>query len=220
MVDVLAWIGLGGVVATAGGGLEQFAVRTGLGVLFGCVMAFGVRPIIARACPDGMPVAGMSVLALGCAAFTELIGLHAIFGALAAGLVMPRGVALDGIEGFTTHIGLPAFFADLGLHIDLRPLLGAGGVAMTASVIGFAVAGKVGATVVTALLQGCDRASAFALAAMMNCRGLTELVVLSVGRSLGLISTEFYGALVVMALCTSAATGPILRRLARASNRS
>ncbi|MFI9504220.1 cation:proton antiporter [Nocardia sp. NPDC052566] len=214
VVDVLAWLALGGVVAAArDGGLGPFGLRVGLATAFGLLMGFGVRPIVHRVFAKGMPVAPMLAIALVCGAATDLLGLHAIFGALAAGLIMPRGVGLQSVDGFTTHVGLPAFFAALGLHTDLRPLLGASGVALTLAVIGCAVTGKFAGTTVTALALGFGRFDAVALGTMMNCRGLTELVVLSVGHSLGLIGADMFGALVVMALVTTAVTGPLLSRL-------
>ncbi|MGC7098336.1 cation:proton antiporter [Amycolatopsis lurida] len=157
----------------------------------------------------------MVVLACAGAGATDAIGLHAAFGAFLTGVAVGRSLPrLDPAE-LVAPLGsalVPLYFVLIGRTIEL------GGldlllVAETAVVIAVAVLGKCGGAYLGARLAGRPPHAAAVFAALMNTRGVTELVFLSIGLSLGVIDSAIYTAMVVMALVTTAMTGPLLNRL-------
>lgn len=149
---------------------------------------------------------------------TEALGVHLIFGAFLWGLAMPRNdefqqwLALR-LETVVVRLLLPLFFAISGLNTRLEGLNTAALLLATALVVAVAVAGKFCGTSLVARLSGVPPREAQALGWLMNTRGLTELVVLNVGLSLGVITQELFTMGVVMALITTAMAGPLLSRL-------
>jgi Kef-type K+ transport system membrane component KefB len=122
----------------------------------------------------------------------------------------------EGLQETTTSISrffLPLFFVTAGLQVDVHltiPMLG-----LLAVILLFAMGGKLSGTYATARLTGLPSKSSAILAILMNTRGLTELIVLKTGLELGLLDRDLYSTMVVMALMTTVATGPLLnlRRL-------
>jgi Kef-type K+ transport system membrane component KefB len=146
--------------------------------------------------------------------YTETIGLHSIFGPFVLGLALPRHRPT--IELITTRLAdtssallLPAFFVIAGMAVDVPGLAPVDLLVLLGTVV-VAVAGKVFSTVLPARLCGMGRRDAWTLGVLLNTRGLTELVVLSVGLSLGLLHPHLYTILVVTAVLTTVATGPLL----------
>ncbi|MFF1325783.1 cation:proton antiporter [Streptomyces chartreusis] len=227
VADVTAWCLLALVLAIAGGGsLMAAAVTVGWVVLFGLVVWCVVRPLLVRLLgtqrPEGPMAAARTasivlVTVLLCALATEQIGVHALFGAVAAGLVMPRTEAVEQIawrvEGLTSWMLLPSFFMAVGLSTRLGAVDGAIGWLVCLAVLAAAAASKFVATVVPARLLRFSWRESAQLGAMMNCRGLTELIILNTGLAAGLLSPALFAMLVVMALATTAMTGPLLRRM-------
>ncbi|MFI9804309.1 cation:proton antiporter [Streptomyces sp. NPDC052301] len=223
IVDIVAWTALAGVQASlgAGGG----AWRVALMVPFALALVFVVRPWLKRRLrrDDGRSArtpwwsAQMLIGALLCGAATEAMGMHYIFGAFLFGVVVPNDRA-ERLRGdlvqhtrTVTSVLLPVYFVVAGLKVDLRGF----GWAQTAelgAVMVVAVAGKFGGTYLAARLTGLPGRPSAALAALMNTRGLTELVILGVGLQAGLLDGDLYSLLVVMALVTTAMTGPLLIR--------
>ncbi|MFC7650467.1 cation:proton antiporter [Streptosporangium lutulentum] len=149
---------------------------------------------------------------------TDQIGVHPAFGAFLFGVAAPR--ALPAVERSAARIHavvlpllLPLFFADIGLHTDFSTLL-AGQWGWGAAILAVAVIGKWGGAASAARLTGSDWRWSAALGTLMNCRGLTELVVLGIGLQIGVISKTLFTLLVVMTVITTVATTPILRRVA------
>ena len=222
--DVTAWCGLVLVVTIARGGGSLVLLRTVLlTALFLAAMWWVVRPLLARLFASGTSdttgsaVALLAVLLLS-AATTDLIGIHAVFGAFLAGAVMPRGAPrVTGfcfrLEGLTCWLLLPLFFATVGLRTDLREVVGSTGWPVLLAVVAVAVTGKLVGASVASRAMGIDRRTALGVGVLMNCRGLTEIVVLNVGLSLGVIGRPLFTVLVAMALLTTAMTGPLLSRL-------
>ena len=149
-------------------------------------------------------------------AITELIGIHAIFGAFLCGTVIPRerglprriaGKLEDVVEAFM----LPLFFAFSGLRTELGLLDHARDWLVCALVIAVACLGKFGGSVMAARLSGFGWREASAIGILMNTRGLVELVVLNIGYDLGLVSPTLFTMLVIMALVTTFMTSPLLR---------
>jgi Kef-type K+ transport system membrane component KefB len=149
------------------------------------------------------------------ALITELIGIHFIFGAFLLGAVMPKNAGLvkelaEKTEDFVLIFLLPIFFAYSGLRTEIgllnRPELWL----LCGAVLVVAITGKFVGTYVAARVSGINNRDATALGWLMNTRGLTELIVLNIGLSLGVITPLLFTMLVIMALVTTFMTSPLL----------
>ena len=148
----------------------------------------------------------------------EVIGIHAIFGAFLLGAVIPHDSALARVltrqlEQVVTILLLPAFFALTGMRTRIDLLYEPGQWLICAVIILTAVAGKFGGTLVAARLTGLRWRDAAILGALMNTRGLMELIVLNVGLDLHVITPTLFAMMVLMALVTTMMTAPVVRRL-------
>jgi Kef-type K+ transport system membrane component KefB len=216
--DVTAWCVLAGVVAIVESTGPADAVRiVALSLVFLAVMLRVVKPLLARMAT--VPVWIGLTLALAGAFATEEIGIHAIFGAFMAGAVMPRdGLTQhelhDKLETVTLTLLLPIFFIVVGLatRVDLLDSAYLWGVA--ALVIATAIAGKWGGSMLAARATGETWRDAASIGILMNTRGLTELVILSVGLELGVISPTVFTIMVLMALVTTLMATPLLALVA------
>jgi len=149
---------------------------------------------------------------LACALATSAIGIHAIFGPFLLGAVFPRGALtghLRGRLGPVAALLMPVFFVTTGLHVDIGGI-DARAIWQLGLVLLVACAGKLVGATAGARLQGIGLRESVALGALMNTRGLTELVVLDVGRELGVLDGRLFTLLVVMAVVTTVATAPLL----------
>jgi Kef-type K+ transport system membrane component KefB len=149
------------------------------------------------------------------ALITELIGIHLIFGAFLLGAAMPKNAGLVReiavkTEDFVLIVLLPVFFAYSGLQTQIGLLNSPGLWALCFAVLAVAITGKYVGTYVAARVSGIDNRQASALGWLMNTRGLTELIVLNIGLSLGVISPLLFTMLVIMALVTTFMTSPML----------
>lgn len=149
------------------------------------------------------------------ALITELIGIHLIFGAFLLGAVMPKNEGLvrelaQKTEDFVLIFLLPVFFAYSGLRTQIGLLNRADLWLLCAAVVGVAIIGKYVGTYIAARVSGIENREASALGWLMNTRGLTELIVLNIGLSLGVISPLLFTMLVIMALVTTFMTSPLL----------
>jgi len=234
--DVLAWSLLAVVAALAGGGAHPW--RALLAVPFAAVMLYVVRPLLARLAArraDGRAagradgrrltglLAGAGVLVavsaglLLSAEATGWMGLHAIFGAFLFGVVMPReGAAalreraLPLIERVCWILLLPVFFMVAGLKVDLSAV-DATALGELGLILLVAIGGKFAGAFLGARVNGVRTRHSAVLAILINTRGLTELIVLTVGLQLGVLDPALYSLMVVMALVTTAMTGVLLR---------
>jgi len=146
---------------------------------------------------------------------TEAIGIHALFGAFLAGVVMPstaglRVVLNEKLETFSSAALLPLFFAFTGLRMQISLLNDWHSWVMCAVIIVVAIAGKLGASMLMARWTGMNWRDSFSLGVLMNTRGLVELIVLNIGYDLGILSARAFAMLVLMALVTTFMTGPLL----------
>ncbi|MCW3841926.1 cation:proton antiporter [Micromonospora yasonensis] len=221
VVDVVAWVALAGVQASVGG--EDGHWRVLLLLPYVAVMFLVARPLLRRLVADGgadntisMPrLAAVLSGALLSAAATEAMGMHFIFGAFLFGLVMPtsgaqgRSEAIQRQTGQLTAVLLPVYFVVAGLKVDLGGV-GLGGLLDFGAILLVAVVGKLGGTYLAARVQGVPARASLALGTLMNTRGLTELIILGVGLRIGLLDDSLYSLMVVMALVTTAMTGPML----------
>lgn len=222
--DVTAWSLLAFVVAfvTSGGALATLSVTLALSLLFVLLMIYGVRPLLHRALdpegPDSATRGRMAIVIavmLGSALVTELIGIHALFGAFLAGVVMPsvgsfRRLLRERFDTVSAVFLLPLFFAFTGLRTQIGLLDEVSTWMVCLLIIAVATLGKLGGTVGAARLTGLAWRDALTLGALMNTRGLMELVALNVGYELGILSPEIFAMMVLMALVTTAMTGPLL----------
>ncbi|MEU2787950.1 cation:proton antiporter [Streptomyces sp. NPDC007100] len=158
-------------------------------------------------------------LALGSAWVTASLGLHPVFGGLLAGLVMPRrgGVPdADVLRSMEHSAGLllPLFFVTTGLSFNIGSMDADAGV-LLALIVTVATVGKLVPAYVAARLGRLDPHQSALVAALVNTRGLTELIVLNVGLEAGVIGPGLFTVLVLMALVTTFATGPLLSLIGR-----
>ncbi|MCP3757016.1 cation:proton antiporter [Streptomyces sp. TBY4] len=224
--DLVAWSCLAVIAALLGTG-EAWRLAflpVYLGLLTGMV-----RPLMAgvlrRRARDGAEAGATgavmvtTALMASCAA-TEWMGVHFAFGAFALGAVMPRaqggGAAaarpsvFEDLANSAGHLLLPVYFVIAGTRVDLTAFraVDLGALAVMSAV---AVGTKMAGTRVGAALGGLPRREARMLAVLMNTRGLTEVVILTLGLNLGFIDRSFYAILVVVAILTTVMTGPLLR---------
>ncbi len=225
--DVTAWCLLALVIAITGAaGAQAAALTVGAVVLFVAAMFFGVGPLLPRLLGEGRPDGDRSLRVMGAvlafvlasAWLTEEIGIHALFGAFFAGVILPDDANLrrflrERLETFSTTLLLPLFFAFTGLRTQIGMLGDAWSWLVCGAIVLTAVAGKLGGSAVAARLSGLGWRESLSLGALMNTRGLVELVVLNVGYDLGILSPRAFAMMVLMALVTTVMTGPLLSLL-------
>lgn len=224
IADVFAWIMLALVVALIGSGEGYFGfLKTTLGLLVTGAIVFGVlKPayawLLRTHAPDGQPslmvLAAILIGTFACAAATEWLGLHAVFGAFLFGACLPRDDRLlksliERLEYVAIVVLMPIFFALAGLSTTGDAFVGAGLGAM-ALILATAVIGKVVGGAAGARVAGYGWRDSFAVGSMMNARALMELIVMKVGLDAGVIGPELFTMLLVMAILTTVMTGPLL----------
>ena len=146
---------------------------------------------------------------------TEKLGVHALFGAFMAGLVMPKNPRLltdvvERIESLSLALLLPLFFALTGLRTRIDLLTGRSALGYGLAILAIAVAGKLAGAAFAAKIIGVNWKNSFALGVLMNTRGLVELVILNAALDLGVSSPALFTMMVLMALITTFVTAPIL----------
>jgi len=227
--DVVGWVLLAGVSAYAVARFSGSHAALQIAGLF--VFALGLwfilRPLIGRllaANPvrDGAVPANLMAIVI-CLMFatgicTYQLGIFAIFGGFAAGLLFHRHA--DFVAAWRRQVGqfvlvffLPVFFTFTGLRTNVLGLSGVSDVGLLGVVLLAAVLGKVVPVYGAARLAGFGHAHGLVLGALMNTRGLMELIVLNIGLDLGFIPPKVFTILVIMAIVTTLMTGPLLRVL-------
>lgn len=226
--DASAWCLLAVIVATVqstGWGGAAISL-VGTLVLAAAVLALA-RPWISRReiRPEleGRSLIWLLLLALACALVTELLGIHALFGAFLAGIAVSgnarlRQLLIERVEPLAISLLLPLFFAMTGLRLRVDGWQSSD-LLLGAVVIAVATLGKGVGTWLAARSAGMPQTQALRLGALMNTRGLMELIVLNLGYELGLIGDRLFAVLVVMALVTTAMTGPLLDLIERRAAR-
>lgn len=229
VADVLAWILLALVVAliAADGGWSGFA-RTLAGLVVLGIVAFAlVRPAVAALLrrhandgrPNGMVLALLLIITFAFAALTQWLQLHEVFGAFLFGVCLPRDDQLldtlvERLEHVAILVLMPVFFALAGLNTSASAFVGMG-LATLGVILLLAIVGKVLGGAAGARLCGMGWRDAFAMGALMNTRGLMELIVLKVGLDVGVIGKEIFTLLMLMAVITTLMTSPLLSLLMR-----
>ena len=153
-----------------------------------------------------------------CAALTEWLDLHAVFGAFLFGACLPRDnrllqFLLERVESLAILLLMPIFFALAGLNTTADAFAGAGLGALLL-ILAAAIVGKIAGGALGARLAGFGWRESLATGSLMNARGLMELIVMKVGLDAGLIGPELFTMLLVMALLTTVMTGPLLNLFA------
>jgi Kef-type K+ transport system membrane component KefB len=230
--DVTAWCLLAFVVGVAQAQLGGALLVLCLTVAFIAFMFLIVRPLARRFFgeldePRITPGLGALVLAavLLSSLTTEMIGIHAIFGAFLLGAVMPHDSVLARVLSgkfldLVTILLLPAFFALTGMRTEIGLLATWEHWLLCGLIILVATAGKVGGTLASARLTGLGWRDSASLSALMNTRGLMELIVLNIGLEMGILSPTLFAMMVLMALVTTLATAPALELIGTARSTS
>jgi len=223
--DVTAWSILAFIVAIVrSSSLGGCALNLLLVLVFIAFMVGIVKPLLPHWLgatrltsddPSKGTLAAAICVTVGAALCTEAIGIHALFGAFLAGAIMPD---TDGfrhklgirIENFSSVLLLPLFFAFTGLRTQIGLLNDWQGWLVCVAIIAVATLGKLGGSAFSARLTGMTWTDSLQLGALMNTRGLMELIVLNMGYDLGILSPRIFTMLVIMALATTMLTGPLL----------
>lgn len=222
--DVVAWCLVAVVTASIGSSFSTAGFTIVLTIAYIMFMIVIVRPLIAQTLPrleresERLPQALLAFAVLGAlasAAVTDLIGIHAFFGAFIFGAVIPHESLIardvrDRLQDFVAILFLPAFFALTGLKTQIGLLQGSH-LMICLAIIGLAIVGKFGGAFIGAKISGTPNREATILGLLMNTRGLVELIVLNIGLSLGVLTPTLFTMLVLMALVTTFMTGPLLR---------
>ncbi|MEU8216148.1 cation:proton antiporter [Micromonospora taraxaci] len=225
--DMVAWIMLAVVLAFASGAVGPALVCAGGAALFAMALWLGGRRVTGYVM--GLPgdrarLLGTVALLFLVAWYTDEIGLYAVFGAFAVGVVMPHSAHTDKVVDTLTPIAatvfLPLFFTYSGLRTEFALLGNPAVLGFAAACVAVAIAGKFGACWGAARLMGEPNSVALRVGALMNARGLMQLIALNVGLEAGIVNPSLFTVLVLVALVTTLMTTPLLswieRREARA----
>ncbi len=222
--DVTAWCILAAVIAIVkADSFSSSLYVIVLALLYVFLMLKVVRPFLKRVGDINRtkeslskPIVAIFFLTLLLSSYaSELIGIHALFGAFMAGVIMPenakfRTVFIEKVEDVSVIILLPLFFVFTGLRTQIGLLDDVYLWKLTGIIIVVAVTGKFFGSALAAKFVGHNWKDSLSIGALMNTRGLMELVVLNIGYDLGVLSTQIFTMMVLMALVTTFMTGPAL----------
>jgi len=222
--DITAWCILAVVIAIVKAGDFGSALFViGLAVLYVLFMIKIVRPFLFRISTIyptkstlTRPIIAIFFLVLILSSYaTEVIGIHALFGAFMAGAIMPenmkfRNVFIEKVEDVAVVVLLPLFFVYTGLRTEIGLLNDPYLWKITGLIILVAVVGKFVGSAIAAKFVGQSWRNSAIIGALMNTRGLMELIVLNIGYDLGVLDAQIFAMMVIMALLTTFMTGPIL----------
>lgn len=222
--DITAWCLLAAVIAVvkAGSFISSLYV-IGLAIGYVILMLKVVRPFLgrvgelknSRSSLSKSVVAIFLVMLIISSYATEVIGIHALFGAFMAGAVMPentkfRNIFIEKVEDVSVILLLPLFFVFTGLRTEIGLINDPYLIKVTLLIILVAVVGKFVGSALAARFVGQSWRDSLTIGALMNTRGLMELVVLNIGYDLGVLTAEIFTMMVIMALVTTFMTGPAL----------
>ncbi len=226
--DVTAWSIMALVVAIA---KATSLVASGLTLLLALAFIAFMTMVVRRALPVWIgreqlareePSSGtlgiIVCVVIAAALCTEIIGIHALFGSFLAGAIMPEASEFRRrittlLEKFSSVLLVPLFFAFTGLRTEVGLLSGAEDWLICGGIVAVATLGKLGGSAVAARVTGMKWRESLQLGALMNTRGLMELIALNIGYDLGILSPRIFTMLVIMAVVTTMMTGPLLTLL-------
>jgi Kef-type K+ transport system membrane component KefB len=222
--DVTGWCILAYLVAlvrSAHAATSLWITVAGI-IVFILILVFGVKPLLPRLVTEHGKqdaiaqdrLALVLLLVLASALCTEWLGLHLLFGAFLMGAIMPKGRefvhhVLNRLEPLTVSLLLPLFFANTGLRTSIGLIQGQGWF-YCGLIIVVATIGKLGGSMLASAFMGMPIREAVGLGALMNTRGLMELVILNIGLDIKVISPALFSMMVIMALVTTLMTTPLL----------
>jgi Kef-type K+ transport system membrane component KefB len=223
--DATAWCLLAVVLASLDHNWSHALLNIVGGLAYVAFTLLVIRPLLSKAqsrlTKDGsLTEAGLvlilALMALG-AWFTDLIGLHAVFGAFVMGAAMPRGIVVRDliarIQPLTVALLLPLFFTYSGLNTKIGLLNSSFLWLMCGAVLAAAILGKGVACWLAARATGISNREALGIGTLMNARGLMELIIINIGLQRGIISPALFAALVIMAIVTTLMASPMFERL-------
>ena len=222
--DITAWCILAAVIAIVKAGTFVSSLYIiGMAVAYVIFMLFVVKPFLKKigelyATKDNLnkPVVAIFFLTLIISSYTtEIIGIHALFGAFMTGVIMPditkfRSLFIEKVEDVSVILLLPLFFVFTGLRTQIGLLNDPYLWKVTGFIILVAVVGKFLGSALAAKFVGQSWRDSLTIGALMNTRGLMELIVLNIGLDLKVLTPEVFTMMVIMALVTTLMTGPSL----------
>lgn len=222
--DITAWCILAAVIAIVkAGSFNSSLYVIGLALVYILLMLKVVRPFLKRVADINRtkeslnkPIVAIFFLTLLLSSYaSELIGIHALFGAFMAGAIMPentkfRTLFIEKVEDVSIILLLPLFFVFTGLRTQIGLIDDVNLWQITGVIILVGVSGKFFGSALAAKFVGHNWKDSLSIGALMNTRGLMELVVLNIGYDLGVLSAEIFTMMVIMALVTTFMTGPAL----------
>ena len=222
--DFTAWCILAAVIALVKSGSSISALYTiGLALIYIFLMLKVVRPALKRVeviynNQEKMrtPIIALLFIMLIVSSYTtSIIGIHSLFGAFIAGVIMPAGfsfrkIVIDKIEDVSIVLLLPLFFVITGLRTEIGLLNEAHLWVTFGWILLVAVVGKFGGSALAARIVGQSWKDSLSIGVLMNTRGLMQLIVLNIGYDLGILSPQIFAMMVLMALVTTFMTGPAL----------
>jgi len=229
--DVSAWVILAFVISLARGNAMSLAaigqMMAGI-TLYLLLMIAVVRPFLKMIClgrinneSDALSQNQLGIVllvVLASAVTTELLNLHAIFGAFVAGLIMPQNGRVNEtirhrLDDLLSILLLPLFFAYAGLRANVASIATLSNWLACGAIIGVAVVSKIGGCVAAGRATGMSWRGAGAIGVLMNARGLMELVLLTIGLHLGIITPLLFTIMVIMAIATTLMATPLFTHL-------
>ncbi|WEK00729.1 MAG: cation:proton antiporter [Candidatus Sphingomonas phytovorans] len=231
--DAVSWCVLAIVLATFGGGPGVAVLAIGGGLAYAAfIILFGQRLLaplgraVERAGEMSVTVLAITLMLFCMSAFLmDAVGIHAIFGGFILGVVMPRGLFAEQlrkkIEPLAVVLLLPMFFTYSGLNTRLDMVNSATLLLIALGILAASILAKGGACYLAARIAGEDNRTALGIGALMNSRGLMELIIINIGLQKGIIGPTLFSMLVLMAIVTTMMAGPLFElvygRDARAS---
>ena len=223
--DATAWCVLAVVLASFGASASLAVTAIVGGIVFAAFMIFVMRrlliPLGRRAEHDraiGKPLspvllATVLMLFMFTAYVADAIGLHAVFGGFLLGTIMPRGALTEQLrkqlEPVTVVLLLPMFFTFSGLNTQLTLVSNLELLGVALAILAASVLAKLGACWAAARLSGQDNRTALGIGALMNARGLMELIIINIGLQAGVIEPALFSILVLMAIVTTLMASPL-----------
>jgi len=231
--DAVSWCVLAIVLATfgAGPGVAVLAIGGGLAyatfiILFGQRLLAPLGRAVERAGEMSVTVLAVTLMLFCLSAFLmDAVGIHAIFGGFILGVVMPRGLFVEElkkkVEPLAVVLLLPMFFTYSGLNTRMDMVNSVELLLIAVGVLAASILAKGGACYLAARIAGEDNRTALGIGALMNSRGLMELIIINIGLQKGIIGPTLFSMLVLMAIVTTMMAGPLFElvygREARAS---
>jgi Kef-type K+ transport system membrane component KefB len=223
--DAVSWCVLAVVLAAFGAGAGVAVLAIGGGLLYALfIILFGRRllaplgAIVEREGEMSTTILGVT-LALFClsAFIMDAVGIHAIFGGFILGTVMPRGLFAEElkrkVEPLTVILLLPMFFTYSGLNSRLDMVNSLSLLMIALGILAVSILAKFGACWAAARLAGEDNRTALGIGALMNSRGLMELIIINIGLQKGIIGPTLFSMMVLMAIVTTMMAGPLFERV-------